>query len=132
MSKTPSPPMNPYLAGALCGLLIIASVFITGKYFGASTTFVRSIGLIEGAVAPDHVAQNAYFAKEKPLIDWQWMFVLGIFGGAVGASLATGTHRITWVPTMWEARFGPNRGVRAAVAFVGGAVAMFGARLADG
>jgi hypothetical protein len=33
---------------------------------------------------------------------------------------------------MWEKRFGPSQGKRGLVAFVGGAVAMFGARLADG
>jgi len=38
---------NPYLAGALSGVVLILSVWIAGKYFGASTTFVRSAGLIE-------------------------------------------------------------------------------------
>lgn len=40
-------PWNPYLAGALTGLLLVASVWFTGKYVGASTTFVRSTGFIE-------------------------------------------------------------------------------------
>ena len=38
---------SPYVAGALVGFLMIASVWITGKYFGASTTFVRATGFIE-------------------------------------------------------------------------------------
>jgi hypothetical protein len=41
---------SPYAAGALAGLLLILSVFISGKYFGASTTFVRAAGLIEQTV----------------------------------------------------------------------------------
>jgi hypothetical protein len=42
-----SKPWNPYLAGALSGLLLVASVWVAGKYFGASTSFVRSAGMIE-------------------------------------------------------------------------------------
>ena len=38
---------SPYLAGALAGIVMILSVWIAGKYFGASTTFVRSAGMIE-------------------------------------------------------------------------------------
>jgi hypothetical protein len=38
---------SPYLAGALAGLLLIFSVWFTGKYIGASTTFVKTAGLIE-------------------------------------------------------------------------------------
>ena len=38
---------NPYLAGALAGLVSIGSVWFTGKYFGASTTFVRGAGYVE-------------------------------------------------------------------------------------
>jgi hypothetical protein len=33
---------SPYLAGSLTGLLLIFSVWFTGKYVGASTTFVRT------------------------------------------------------------------------------------------
>jgi hypothetical protein len=36
------------------------------------------------------------------------------------------------VPDLWATRFGPARWPRLAVAFIGGVVAMFGARLADG
>ena len=38
---------NPYLAGALTGVVMIFSVWFAGKYFGASTTFVRTAGMIE-------------------------------------------------------------------------------------
>ena len=37
---------NPYLAGALAGLVSVGSVWFTGKYFGASTTFVRGAGYV--------------------------------------------------------------------------------------
>jgi hypothetical protein len=73
-----------------------------------------------------------YFVKEAPKIDWQWMFLLGIFIGSFIASTTSGTFRWKALPDMWEERFGPSRTRRGFVAFMGGVIAMFGARLADG
>jgi hypothetical protein len=129
---------SPYLAGALLGLLAIASVYATtrllGKtsYLGASTTFVRAAGLLERAVAPDRVAANEYFTKEKVRVDWQFMLVLGIFLGSLVASATDKSFKLEGVPPTWEKRFGPSAGKRAAGAFFGGIVAMVGARMADG
>jgi len=125
-------PWNPYLAGVLSGLLIILSVALTDKFLGASTTFVRSSGMIEQLFSPQRVAKIAYFIKEKPIIDWQWMFVLGIFFGSLVSALTSGSFRWQAVPDSWRERFGSAAGGRWATAFVGGVVAMFGARLADG
>ena len=136
--KTGDGGWSPYLAGALLGLLAIASVYATtrllGKpsYLGASTTFVRAAGLLERTVAPDRVAANEYFTKEKVRVDWQFMLVLGIFLGALVASATDKSFKLESVPPTWEKRFGPSVRKRAAGAFLGGIVAMVGARLADG
>lgn len=123
---------NPYIAGALTGLLLVFSVWFTGKYVGASTTFVRSAGFIEMLFSPERVAALDYFKKEIPKIDWQFLFVVGIFFGALLASTTSKSFRLQAVPPMWESRFGPGKAKRAVVAFIGGTIAMFGARLADG
>lgn len=123
---------NPYIAGALTGLLLIFSVWFTGKYVGASTTFVRSAGFIERVFDAEKVAKMPYFIKEAPKIDWQFLFVIGIFLGALAASTTSKSFRWQAVPDLWKGRFGPSIPKRAVVAFFGGAVAMFGARLADG
>jgi len=123
---------SPYLAGALTGIVMILSVWIAGKYFGASTTFVRSAGLVEKIFSAERVAKIDYFIKEVPKIDWQWMFVFGIFMGSLISSTTSRSFKWKAVPDMWEDRFGPGRMKRAVVAFIGGMVAMFGARLADG
>ncbi len=123
---------NPYLAGALSGVVLILSVWFVGKYFGASTTFVRSAGMIEKIFSAGRVAGMEYFVKETPKIDWQWMFVVGILLGSLIASTTSDTFRWQAIPHMWETRFGPRRTKRGLVAFVGGLIAMFGARLADG
>jgi uncharacterized membrane protein YedE/YeeE len=107
---------NPYLAGALVGVLALLSAYATtvwlGKtsYLGASTTFVRGAGVI----------------------DWQFMLVLGIFAGSLIASATDKSFKLESVPPAWEKRFGPSVGKRAVGAFLGGIVAMMGARLADG
>ena len=67
---------NPYFAGALSGVVAIGSVWFVGKYFGASTSFVKSAGMIEQIFSPERVARMPYFIKEVPAIDWQWMFFL--------------------------------------------------------
>jgi len=123
---------NPYVAGALTGLLLVLSVWVAGKYFGASTTFVTSAGFVESTFSPERVAQMEYFTKHLPKIDWQWVFVVGIFFGSLIASATSRSFRWQGVPGMWEGRFGPSMTPRAITAFFGGAIAMFGARLADG
>lgn len=123
---------SPYWAGALTGILMILSVWVSGKYFGASTTFVRSAGMIEKLFTAERIAKMDYFVKEVPKIDWQWMFVAGILIGALISAKISGDFKWQDVPDMWVSRFGSSRIKRGIVAFVGGLIAMFGARLADG
>ncbi len=123
---------NPYIAGALTGLLLVFSVWFTGKYVGASTTFVRSVGFIEKIFDSERVSKMEYFKKELPKIDWQFLFVIGIFFGSLISSTTSRTFKLQGIPTVWEKRFGPSKFKRAIAAFSGGAIAMFGARLADG
>ncbi len=129
---------RPYIAGALAGLLAIASVWISTvvlekpKYLGASTTFVRTAGLIEQQIAPEHVKSNPYYEKTKVKIDWQMLFVVGIFLGALGSALVGRQFQLESVPPIWRERFGGSIGMRIVGAFLGGIVAMFGARMAGG
>ncbi len=129
---------SPYLAGTLVGLLALVSVYATttllGKstYLGASTTFVRAAGIMEQTVVPEHVSANAYFTKEKVRVDWQFMLVLGIFLGALISSTTDKSFKLESVPPVWRERFGSSVVTRAVGAFLGGIVAMIGARMADG
>jgi len=92
---------NPYLAGALSSLVSVLSAWLSGKFFGASTTFVRAAGMLENLVIPERVASMPYFIKELPHIDWQWMFVVGIFLGSWLAAKLCGDFRWQAVPVMW-------------------------------
>jgi uncharacterized membrane protein YedE/YeeE len=128
---------NPYLAGALAGLLLVLSVAIAGKFLGASTTFSRSAAFIEDKIGVD-TSRFAYFTTGKgkygpqSLPNWQLMFVLGIVVGSFAAARLSGTFQHVAVPPMWAERFGNNPWHRAAGAFLGGAIALFGVRLAGG
>jgi uncharacterized membrane protein YedE/YeeE len=124
---------SPYLAGALSGLVAVLSVWITGKYFGASTSFVRTAGMIEKLFNPERVARMEYFIKETPEVEWQWMFVVGLLVGSLIAAVTSGSFRWQRLPDMWQKRFGPASGFsRFLTAFFGGAILMVGARMAGG
>lgn len=123
---------SPYVAGALTGILIVLSAATTGNYFGASTSFVRTAGMLERLLDAGRVAQMSYFLRFAPRIDWQWVFLVGILLGSAASAAQSGSFRLRGVPPMWEQRFGSNPALRAAAAFAGGVAAMFGARIAGG
>jgi hypothetical protein len=128
---------NPYLAGALAGFLLVLSVLVSGHFLGASTTFARGASVIEKAVGIDP-SQFEYFTTKKgdygpgSLPDWQLTFVIGILIGAFIASKFSGEFKVQAVPHMWQAKFGSNAVKRGIVAFIGGVIALVGARLAGG
>jgi hypothetical protein len=109
--------------------------FYTANYYlSASTTFSRAAGMAVSVVAPQHVAANAYWQMVKPLVDWQFMLVLGIPVGAwLAARLARQAVAVTTaLPEAWVSRFGTSAARRWAIGLLGGVLVGFGARLADG
>ncbi len=129
---------SPYVAGALVGVLAVASVVATTKYLGApkymgvSTSYVRAAALIEQQIDKKHVEKNEYFHSKGVKLDWQMAFVVGIFAGALLSALAGGTFKFEAVPDIWQQRFGSNPVKRAVGAFLGGVIILFGVRLAGG
>jgi hypothetical protein len=128
---------NPYITGALAGILLVLSVLVAGHFLGASTTFARSASVIEKAVGIDP-AQFEYFTTQKgkygpgSLPNWQLLFVVGITIGAFISSRLSDEFKIQAVPDMWRENFGPNPVKRGIIAFIGGAIGLVGARLAGG
>lgn len=123
---------NPMLAGTLSGLLALVSVVVAGKFLGASTTFVRAAGLLESLIDPSVVERLAYYQSKVPKFDWQFLFVIGIFFGALLAAKTSGTYGTLLIPERWKNRFGTAYPLRAFIGFIGGVIAIFGARLAGG
>ena len=69
MNGTPHKYMNPYLAGVLLGLVLLATFYITGRGLGASGAIKSAyVAIVEG-VAPAHTENGAfytYYAETTP------------------------------------------------------------------
>jgi uncharacterized membrane protein YedE/YeeE len=128
---------NPYIAGAICGIILILSVIISGKYFGASTSFPRMASVVEQWIGIDPSQFEYYTVKDgkygpTSLPNWQLLFLVGIFIGALVPTLLSKSFKMSYVPSMWISRFGNSRWKRGLVAFIGGFIAIIGVRLAGG
>lgn len=126
---------SPYVVGALIGVLSWITFLFMDKALGASTTLVHAAGMLTGIVSEDAVRENAYYSKYivgKPGIDWQFALVVLLPVGAYLAARLSKTYRPESVPSLWRARFGDSKALRYAAAFGGGALMLFGARLAGG
>jgi uncharacterized membrane protein YedE/YeeE len=123
---------SPYVVGALIGVLSWFTFATADKALGVSTTFVRAAGLAEQAIVPAHVQANAYFVSKGVKVDWQMMLVIGMVAGTFLSAWLSQGLKIERVPDLWKARFGDSVVLRYAMAFVGGLILVFGARLAGG
>lgn len=125
---------SPYQVGLLIGVLCWIAFYISDRPLSVSTAFVKSAAMIEKEVAPDHYAQKEYFQKDKyaPTPDWAWILVIGVFAGALFSSLVSRDVRPEVVPAVWRSTAGKSVFFRLLIAFIGGVVIMFGARMAGG
>jgi hypothetical protein len=129
------PRWSPYLVGAAIGVLSWITFAVMGKALGASTTMVRAVGVVEGVISESHVRENPYLAKYlvgKSAFEWQAALVIMLAVGAFLAAKLAGEKRRAAVPALWAERFGSSRAKRYLGAFLGGALLLFGARLAGG
>jgi hypothetical protein len=80
----------------------------------------------------DAVWHNSYWAQTVPSLSYGSMFLVGVVLGAFAASVAARQFHVETVPAVWRQRFGNSISLRFGAAFVGGALEMYGARLAGG
>ncbi len=124
--------VNPYLAGALLGVVLFGAFWLTGGGLGASGG-INGIELAAVAqIAPEHIDRNAYFAhtaggSRNPLAHPLVLMVLGV---AVGGAASGRVFRRLKL----EVRKGPRISVRTrlALALTGGIIMGWAARLARG
>ncbi len=132
MQSPAKPYINPYLAGILLGLVLFLAFFITGSGLGASGGLNRLLVFVQNWVAPEHIDQVPYLLKmaggdTNPLQSWIVYLTVGtVIGGFVSGLLG---RRIRI-----ETNKGPqiNNATRWVMAFVGGGLMGYGARLARG
>jgi len=123
---------SPYAVGALIGALSWFAFVSADQPIGVSTAIARTAGMIERAASPGHVEHAAYFVKVRPVVDWEWMLAVGLALGAWVSSRLSGDRPDGSMAPLWTRRFGSSRVRRYGVAFLGGVLLMFGARLAGG
>jgi len=123
---------SPYAVGIGIGILSWFTWLISSKPIGCSTSFAKTAGLIEKLFRGNKVDDRPYYQEVKPGVDWQWVFVAGIVGGAAASSLLSGDFSWQWVPSVWEQNFGDNVLPRLATALAGGLLLGFGSRWAGG
>lgn len=123
---------SPYVVGIGIGILSWVSFLISDKALGCSTAFARTSGMIERLFRGSRVDQKPYYQKYAPVVDWQWMLVLGVVIGSLVSSLLSGQFALRWVPATWMEAFGAASWLRLLAAFVGGVLMGLGSRWAGG
>ena len=124
---------NPYLAGIGLGLVLLAAFVIMGRGLGASGAYSSVVVATVDAVAPEHARANAFYAdylgdgSTHPLKSWLVFEVIGVLtGGLLSGALAGRIKR-----TVEKGPRISTRG-RYILAFIGGGLMGFGAKLARG
>jgi uncharacterized membrane protein YedE/YeeE len=122
--------MNPYLAGVLLGLLLVLTIFITGRGLGASGAYHSTLVAAVTAVAPQHGDGNPYYEHAdgvSPLKTWLVFEVAGVLVGAFLSGVIANRLRLfaERPPHVTAAR-------RLVAALAGGALFGVGAQLARG
>ena len=87
--------INPYLGGVLLGLLILATVFVTGRGLGASGAIKSAVVTTSNTVAPSATQSNAYMGKfisddHSPMYTWLVFESLGVLLGGLLSGLIFG------------------------------------------
>ncbi len=125
--------MNPYLAGFFLGLLLLATIYMTGRGLGASGAIKSfTVSAVE-IVAPDHAESQKFYSEYNtehagnPLKTWLVFEVIGVVIGAFISGLIY--NRLGF-----KVEGGPKvkTKTRLVAAFFGGALFSFGAQLGRG
>lgn len=125
--------MNPYLAGFFLGLVLLATIYITGRGLGASGAVKSAVVASVESVAPNHTATTNFYKEYSeehsgnPLKSWLVFEVLGVVIGAFISGLISNRLK-------FKLEHSPKITTRVRVvgALIGGALFGFGAQLGRG
>jgi len=123
---------SPYIVGTAIGLLNCWTFLFSDKPIGASTAFARSSGIIARLFRRSRVFEHPYYKLFPPVIDWEWMFVVGIIIGSFISAQLSGMAHVEWLPMRWCEVFGSSAILRLMGAFTGGILIGVGSRWSGG
>ena len=128
-SVGPRPYANPYLAGVLLGLVLLASFVTLGAGLGASSGIARIGASLSMCVSAPHTLASGYFGNwgANPLHYYLVFMFAGTFVGALFSALLANRVRI-------QVERGAKAGkwLRLGLALAGGVISGFASRLAQG
>ena len=127
------PYMNPYLAGFFLGLVLLATIYITGRGLGASGAMKSVVIASVKTAAPQHYEDTKFYKEydeshpEGPLRSWLVFEILGVLAGAFLSGIIS--NRVAL-----KLEKGPNvrNHVRIIAAITGGLLFGFGSQLGRG
>lgn len=124
--------MNPYLAGTLLGIVLLAAMVVSGRGLGASGGYKYCVVSIVGAVDPPHVENSESYSKyfengKKPLTNWLTLEIFGVVAGGLISGAVSGRLKL-------KVEKSPKISVtrRLIFAFLGGVLFVYGGQLARG
>ena len=131
-NRPEKPYANPYFGGMVLGIVLFLSILLTGNGLGSYGGTTRLVAFAEDLINPTHVDRTPYLLKmaggdKNPLDDWIiHVFFVALLGGFTSGNI--------FGRTKLETTKGPqvsNR-TRWLMAFVGGTIFLYGARMARG
>jgi uncharacterized protein len=91
-SESRAPSWNPYFAGAMLGVVLFTSFYVTGHGLGASGALARWVTAALHGISPAAVNSRSFFANlgggvKHPLSNWLVWEALGVVVGGVLSGL---------------------------------------------
>lgn len=124
--------LNPYLGGALLGLVLFTSFFVSGNGLGASGGVNHIVVFFQDLLAPEHVNNTPYLigiagGDINPLASWIVFLTFGVILGGFTSGWLNGRIKL-------QTGKGPriSKQTRWVMAFLGGTIMGYGARFARG
>ena len=125
--------MNPYLAGFFLGLILLATIYVSGRGLGASGAVKSTVVSAMETVAPAHTASAKFYREYSvehpgnPLKNWLIFEIAGVIIGAFISGLISNRLKFT---LEHSSKIKPT--TRVIGALIGGALFGFGAEFGRG
>ncbi len=124
--------MNPYMAGVILGVVLLASFYLTGRGLGASGAMKSIVVSGVATVNRDYAENSHFFSKyisgdKNPMKSWLVLEVLGVLvGGFISGALSGRLKlKLEKSPKITSRK-------RIMLAIIGGALFGFGSQLGRG